>query len=250
MPVMGTTRERSIIAAAVAMLVLGLGAIGVAAPSRGTGAPSVGPSPVPPSPSASPVTLAKVGGVFMAIPDRTIEDPTLLPYPFMSPTPAPAETPLDGTYLRTLTFAELGGARIAMPNRCLRCPPYRIDPGVSSLIFTRGAYYLHHHLSGFRTMGSYVVEGDRVTLFNDPNCPQTPGVYAFDVTPHGLRLRVVADDCPISGERSRDLMFSSWTRSPPASAGSRICGRARSPAETTSPDDPDGYRIGNWTSVT
>jgi hypothetical protein len=211
MTVMGTGRERAILAAAVGILVLGLVAIGVAAPSRGAGAPPAGRTPAP---SASPVTLAKVGGVFIAIPDRTIHDPTLLPYPFMSPTPAPAATPLDGTYLRTLTFAELGGARIAMPNRCLRCPPYRIDPGVSSLIFTRGAYYLHHHLSGFRTMGSFVVEGDRVTLFNDPNCPQTPGVYEFDVARHGLRLRVVAEDCPISGERPRDLMFASWTRVP------------------------------------
>ena len=132
--------------------------------------------------------------------------------PFMSPTPPPDPSALDGTYLRTLTLRDVGGARIGLPYRCLRCPPFRIDAGVSTLIFTRGAYYLHHQLSGFRTMGSFVVEDDRVTLFNDANCPQTPGIYAFEVTAHGLRFRVVEDDCPFSGERSFDLMVRPWTR--------------------------------------
>ena len=164
-----------------------------------------------PSVSPSPVTLAKVGGVFLAIPDRRITDPRLLPYPFMSPTPAPTDSVLDGTYLRTLTLGELGGARIAMPYRCLRCIPYRIDAGVSTLILTRGAYYVHHQLSGFRTMGSFVVDGDRLTLFNDPNCPQTPGTYRFELTAHALRFTVIEDDCAYGGERPDDLSFSAWT---------------------------------------
>jgi hypothetical protein len=155
-----------------------------------------------------------VGGVFLAIPDRTIHDPSLLPYPSMSPTPPPTASVLDGTYLRTLTLRDVGGARIGMPNRCLRCPPFRIDAGVSTLIFTRGAFYIHHQISGFRTMGSFVIDGDRVTLFNDANCPQTPGVYEFEITAHGLLLRVVRDDCPYSGERADDLTVSPWTRVP------------------------------------
>jgi len=169
------------------------------------------PAPTP-SPQVRRVELVKIGGVFGAIPDREIHDPRLLPYPFGSPTPPPEATPIDGTYLRTLRLGEVGGARIGLPYRCLRCPPYRIDAGVSTLIFARGAYYLHHHLSGFRTMGSYVVEGDRVTLFNDANCPKGFGVYRFERTGQGLRLDVVEDDCPYSGERALDLMRTPWTR--------------------------------------
>ncbi len=176
------------------------------------GSPPAGtPAAGTPEPSSS--GYVRVGGAPARISvDRTIDDPTLLPYPFMSPTPPPDPSALDGTYLRTLTLRDVGGARIGLPYRCLRCPPFRIDAGVSTLIFTRGAYYLHHQLSDFRTMGSFVVEDDRVTLFNDANCPQTPGIYAFEVTAHGLRFRVVEDDCPFSGERSFDLMVRPWTR--------------------------------------
>jgi hypothetical protein len=158
------------------------------------------------------VHLARVGGLPVAIPDRTIDDPSLMPYPFMSPTPAPAPTELDGTYLRTISLREVGGARIGLPYRCFRCPPFRVDAGVSTFVFFRGAYYLHHHLSGFRTLGSFVVEGDRVTFFNDANCPQSPGVYEYELTAHGLRLRVIEDDCPFDGERAHDLEATTWTR--------------------------------------
>ncbi|HEX6230900.1 MAG TPA: hypothetical protein VF029_04250 [Actinomycetota bacterium] len=202
-------RRLGIAGAALAAVVATLAALVAADP----GTPTPVPAPAgTPTPSVRQVELVKVGGVFAAIPDREIHDPRLLPYPFMSPTPQSTETAIDGTYLRTLTLREVGGARIGLPYRCLRCPPFRIDAGVSTLIFARGAYYLHHHLSGFKTLGSYVVEGDRVTLFNDANCPQTPGVYGFEPTPHGLRLRVIQDDCPFSGERARDLMVRPWTR--------------------------------------
>jgi hypothetical protein len=154
----------------------------------------------------------RVGGVQTLIPDRTIEDPTLLPYPFMSPTPPPEPTSIDGTYLRTLTLGEMGGARRALPYRCLRCPPYRITPGVNTLVLFRGAYYLHHQLSGFRTMGSFVVDGDRLTLFNDANCPQTVGTYDIEVSSHGIRFDVVEDGCSFSNERALDLEYRPWTR--------------------------------------
>lgn len=176
---------------------------------------AAGPSPAPTAaPSHSPATYVKIGGVYAALPSRTIDDPTLLPYPFMSPTPPPTSTMLDGTYLRTLTLRDVGGARVGLPFRCLRCPPFRVDAGVSTLIFTRGAYYLQHQLSGFRTHGSFVVEGDRVTFFNDANCPQTAGVYEFEVSAHGLRLRVIDDVCSFSNERAKDLTAVTWTRVP------------------------------------
>ncbi len=210
---MSGTGARRVALAAVAVLSL------VAAGCEADDANPAEPSPAaqtPPgtgTPEPSTSGFVRIGGAPARISvDRTIDDPTLLPYPFMSPTPPPDPSVLDGTYLRTLTLRDVGGARIGLPYRCLRCPPFRIDAGVSTLIFTRGAYYLHHQLSGFRTMGSFVIHGDRVTLFNDANCPQTPGIYAFEVTAHGLRFRVVEDDCPFSGERGFDLMVRPWTR--------------------------------------
>jgi hypothetical protein len=156
----------------------------------------------------------RIGGVQTLLPNREITDPTLLPYPFMSPTPAPEPTSIDGTYLRTLTLRELGGARRSIPLRCLRCPPFRITPGVNTLVLYRGAYYVHHHLSGFRTMGSFVGGGDRLVLFNDANCPQLRGLYQIDVTGHGIRFRAIEDGCAYGNERALDLEFRPWTRVP------------------------------------
>ncbi|MGA9160227.1 MAG: hypothetical protein WB297_05105 [Actinomycetota bacterium] len=161
--------------------------------------------------SPSPQELLKIGGLPGAEPERTV-DPLLMPYPFLSPTPPPStRTVLDGTYLRTLTLRDVGGARIGLPFRCLRCPPYRVDAGVSTIMFWHGAFFLHHQMSDFKTQGSFVVDGDRVTLFNDPNCPQGEGVYSFEKTAHGLRFDVIHDDCPWSGERAIDLTRVPWT---------------------------------------
>ncbi len=199
--------------AGVAIAAFAAGALVATLAASDPSEPAAAPAPsMSPSVSRSPVTLVKIGGVLGALPDRTIHDPTLLPYPYHSPTPAPDSTsPLDGTYLRTLTLRDVGGARVGLPFRCLRCPPFRIDAGVSTLIFFHGAYYLHHQLSGFRTMGSFVVDGDRVTFFNDANCPQTEGVYEYELSPHSVRFRVIHDDCPFSGERGFDLMARPWT---------------------------------------
>jgi hypothetical protein len=172
--------------------------------SRATSAtPAVG--------GASPSPLLKIGGLPGAEPERTV-DPLLLPYPFLSPTPPPStRTVLDGTYLRVLTLRDVGGARIGLPFRCLRCPPFRIDAGVSTIMFWHGAWFLHHQMSDFKTQGSFVVDGDRVTLFNDPNCPQGEGVYRFEKTTHGLRFETIDDECPWSGERADDLTRVPWT---------------------------------------
>lgn len=197
---------------------LTLGAVAVVAGEPSDGATSTDergaasmPSPTA-APTGSPAPLLRVGGLPVATPERSIDDPRLQPYPFTSPTPARVATEIDGTYLRTLTLRDVGGARIGLPYRCFRCPPYRVDAGVSTIVFYEGAYYVHHHLSGFRTRGSYVVEGDRITLFNDPNCPDVTAVYEFEKTAHTLRFRVDEDDCPFSGERALDLMASPWAR--------------------------------------
>jgi hypothetical protein len=177
----------------------------------GQAAPSVTSSASTTVSFASPSPLLKIGGAPGAEPERTV-DPLLLPYPYLSPTPPPStRTELDGTYMRILTLRDVGGARIGLPFRCLRCPPYRIDAGLSTIMFWHGAWFLHHQISGFKTQGSFVVEGDRVTLFNDPNCPQGTGVYRFEKTAHSLRFETIDDECPWSGERADDLTRVQWT---------------------------------------
>jgi hypothetical protein len=212
---------RSAIGAALAVSVVAIAAAamkdGGSSPSSRAASDREAPSPTvtsTPSPSSRPVYV-RVGGVQTLLPNREITDPTLMPYPFKSPTPAPEPTSIDGTYLRILSLRELGGARRSIPLRCLRCPPFRITPGVNTLVLYRGAYYVHHHLSGFRTIGSFVIEDDRLTLFNDANCPQTAGVYEFELTAHGIRFRVVHDECAFSNERALDLEFRPWTRVAP-----------------------------------
>jgi len=178
--------------------------------SNAEATPSV-PAPASPSPSGE---LLRIGGAPAAAPVRTV-DPLLLPYPYLSPTPPPTtETVLDGTYIRTLTLRDVGGARIGLPFRCLRCPPYRIDAGVSTIMFWHGAYFLHHQMSGFRTQGSFVVDGDRVTLFNDPNCSSVRGTYVWRLDGTLLRLKVVDDTCAFEGERAIDLASDPWTKIP------------------------------------
>ena len=181
--------------------------------------------------SASPTELLKIGGAPGAEPERTV-DPLLMPYPYLSPTlPPSTRTVLDGTYLRVLTLRDVGGARIGLPFRCLRCPPFRIDAGVSTIMFWHGAWFLHHQMSDFKTQGSFVVDGDRVTLFNDPNCPQGEGVYLFEKTAHGLRFETIRDECPWSGERADDLTRVQWTNVHVCVRWIKNRGPARSPAD-------------------
>ena len=72
------------------------------------------------------------------------------------------ETALDGTYIRTLTLRDVGGARIGLRSDACGAPvPDR--RGCGTIMFWQGAYFLHHQMSGFRTQGSFVVDGDRVT---------------------------------------------------------------------------------------
>jgi hypothetical protein len=139
---------------------------------------------------------------------------TLRPYPYLEPTPAPVATEIDGTYMLILTLEELGGANHALPFPCRRCLPYARDPGVITLIFFEGAYFVEHQMSGFHATGHYSVDGNRLTLFNDPNCSRVRGTYTWRLDGASLRLRAVDDPCAFEGERATDLASDVWTRIP------------------------------------
>lgn len=170
------------------------------------------------APGASPATTASVapGPAVEMLEAKTFDDlpATLRPYPYFTPTPAPVRTEIDGTYMLILTLEDLGGANNALPFPCRRCLPYGRDPGVVTLIFFEGAFFVDHQMSGFHGIGSYEVDGNRLTLFNDPNCSRTSGTYTWQREGASLSLKAVDDPCAFKGERARDLASDAWTKIP------------------------------------
>lgn len=169
------------------------------------------PSPTP-EPSPSPTRqLNRTGGVGITEPVVSLA-PWERPYPYTTPTPPERATAIDGTYLRVVSLERAGGAELGLPIRCFRCIPFRVDAGVSILILFEGSYYLHHHLSGFRTMGHYFVSGNRVELVNDANCPQTRGTYTWSMKDGRLGFDVLDDPCPFDDLRAGDLQAGPWAK--------------------------------------
>ena len=198
-------RRRTLLIPAIAVMVAASACSGGSTPERG------GQNGERPQPTAedSP-RIRRVGGVDIAVPRATVP-PHLKPYPYVTPTPADAETPLDGTYMKIRTLEQLGGVPDALPIKCLRCAPFQPHPGVTTLILHRGTYYLDHQMANFRTLGHYIVEGRRITLFNDVNCTLERGRYEWERHGPRLVLHEVRDDC--SGKaRALDLTSLPWTR--------------------------------------
>jgi len=199
------------IAVAVVALLLGV-TVGFAIGSSGDGDGSSGGAAMP-SASPSSVHLVKIGGLLMT--ERHDElTPELEPYPYTTPVPPREATPIDGTYVRIMSIAAVGGPLIGLPYRCLRCPPYRVDPGLTTLIFYEGRYFMHHQLSGFKALGHYAMDGDRIRLFNDPNCSGMAGEYSWQLEGGALTFQVIDDPCAFGNERANDLMASAWTKVP------------------------------------
>jgi len=133
--------------------------------------------------------------------------PEDMPYPYTTPVPPHERTAIDGTYMRILTLEDTDGL---LPFRCLRCPPYFPNAGVSTLAMSRGNYWVNHQLSGFRALGMYTVEGDRVTFFNDPWCPQEHGTYRWSLKDEELLLDPISSTCPYEKARTDDFTTGRW----------------------------------------
>ncbi len=172
------------------------------------------PTPAPPSTSAAPSPEPSAGPTTLVADSLDDLPVTMLPYPYTEPTPAPVPTEIDGTYMQILTLGDLGGAISALPFPCRRCLPYARDPGVLTLIFFDGAYFVDHQMSGFHATGHYEVEGNSLTLFNDPNCSRVRGSYTWRMDGRSLQLEALDDPCAFEGERATDLASGAWTKIP------------------------------------
>ena len=54
---------------------------------------------------------------------------------------------------------------------------------------------MFHEPTGWRTLGSFTVSGDRVEFFNDPHCYDAVGTYTWKLEASQLTLRAIEDAC-------------------------------------------------------
>ncbi|HMQ51109.1 MAG TPA: hypothetical protein PKE64_24945 [Anaerolineae bacterium] len=127
----------------------------------------------------------------------------LQPYPFTTPLPPPTATVLDGLYTKTVRFP-------GTPVPCRRCAPYRANGGTWTIELKQGAYRIWHESTDFTGVGSFTVQADRLTLFNDPNCHLDVGTYTWARHGRELVLQAQADSCAW-GLRAANLSRGAWT---------------------------------------
>jgi hypothetical protein len=124
------------------------------------------------------------------------------PVPWTTPLPPEAPTDIDATYVKT-------NPRLATPFPCARCPDYALEGGVWKFQLDKGIFRIYHAASGWRSLGSYTVSGDRLYLFNDPYCSRDTGVYTWKLEQGSLTLFEVDDPCS-QGLRTANLIDQPW----------------------------------------
>lgn len=150
---------------------------------------SAQPTATVPSAQATPTDIWK------ALQERT-------PFPYTTPLPPAVATPIDGTYVKEEPII---GERV----HCRRCPEWAHGGGLWKLRFHKGIYIALHVDTGWRSLGSYIVSGDRVFLFNDPVCQEDVGVYTWKVEKGQLAFQEISDPCFIH-LRAQNLMWQLW----------------------------------------
>lgn len=126
-------------------------------------------------------------------------------YPYTSPTPPYEPTPIDGVFARRVTSNLLGPA-----GGCRRCPPYRLAVGAEILGLRSGTFRIYHAGSGYMSVGHYQSDGEEITFFNDPNCPQDRGMYTVQDDGDWRTLVPVDDPCAFDRVRERFLSAAPW----------------------------------------
>ena len=138
------------------------------------------------------------------------------PFPYRRELPAPERTPLDGTYTRVDPKKEP-----QVP--CRRCPDYVPEGGVWKIQFDRGVFRIIHMVSGWKSIASFTLEGDRLFLFNDPVCHETTGVYTWKVEEGRLVFRAIEDECSIR-LRAKNLTKQPWITCYPPNREAAVTG--------------------------
>jgi hypothetical protein len=149
-------------------------------------------------------------------PGRWAELVAWSPYPHTTPLPPQVSTPIDGRYVRL-------DPRDQERVPCRRCPPYPPEGGVWVLEFDKGVFRVYHPRTGWRTLGSYSVDGDRVTLFNDPQCHRAVGSFGWLRDGEGLHFNLLDDDCEL-GTRAKSFTAQVWESCQPPNHEAGVTG--------------------------
>lgn len=138
------------------------------------------------------IDTAAADGTFQAASPQTIwaELRKRQPYPYLIPLPDPKRTDLDGIYTKNVVSTT---ERV----HCLRCPDYAPEGGVWKLSFDKGVFRIFHPESRWKSIGSYIVAGDRLLLANDPTCIDGLGLYSWKLDKGRLVFEVIDDACAI-----------------------------------------------------
>ncbi len=200
----------------LASLTLLLALAGCAAPTPAlpTGAPTAA-STAP----AAPATAATATAT--ATPDRWLGLLEMVPYPFASPLPPAERGPLDGAYAKV-------DPKVGTPVPCLRCGDYKPEGGVWRLQLKDGAFRIYHVVTGWRSLGSFALNGSELALFNDPNCTDVVGRYTWALAEGELRLSAIEDSCSI-GLRAENLTRQPWLSCQPPNTEAGVSGHWKVP---------------------
>lgn len=177
------------------------------------------PGAVPPS--TRPVeSTATATSVWLALQQVT-------PVPFTTPLPEPIPGPLDGTYTKIDPSPPQWWA-------CRRCADYRPAGGIWRLEFDRGVARIFYEVTGWRSLTSVNIAGDRLFLFNDPYCPEVVGEYRWELEHDTLRLTATNDTCEF-GLRGKNLSQQAWAVCPANGGSPESASGSRSPAGCEDP---------------
>lgn len=77
------------------------------------------------------------------------------------------------------------------------------------LTLEAGVYRLENQATNWRTVGSFIVSGSELKLFNDPNCYLAVGTYQWTKQGDSLALQTVEDECGF-GLRAKNLTTGNW----------------------------------------
>ena len=92
----------------------------------------------------------------------------------------------------------------------------------------KGVFRVFHEITGWHTLGSFTVSGDRVEFFNDPHCIDAVGIYTWKLEAGQLVLEVVEDECAF-GLRTKNLTHLPWMSCQPPSTEAAVTGHWPTP---------------------
>jgi len=125
------------------------------------------------------------------------------PIAHSAPLPDAVPSALDGTY------AKLDLSTFPQWWLCRRCADYRPAGGIWKLQFDEGVMRIFYEVTGWRSIASFTVSGDRLRIFNDGYCPELAGEFSWRLEEGRLKLEEISDSCAF-GLRGSNLSMYPW----------------------------------------